>query len=63
MSILDAGPVYLWAAECNPLEVHVKAHWCGRTGFFPKWQGQVLIVRAKILQITVRHGDWDFSKN
>jgi hypothetical protein len=56
---LDAGSVYLWSAESNPLEVHVegallRAHGKGNV------QSQIRIFAPKILEVTTRQGSVDF---
>jgi len=57
---LDAGAVYLWSAESNPLEVHVEGALVRPHGVH-QVQVQILMFAPKILQITVRHGSVDFS--
>jgi hypothetical protein len=57
---LDAGSVYMWSAESNPLEVHVEGALLRPHGAH-QVQAQVLIFAPKILQITTRQGSVDFS--
>jgi hypothetical protein len=57
---LDAGAVYLWSAESNPLEVHVEGALVRPHGVH-QVQVQILMFAPKILQITTRHGSVDFS--
>jgi hypothetical protein len=57
---LDAGAVYLWSAESNPLEVHVEGALVRPHGVH-QVQAQILMFAPKILQITTRHGSMDFS--
>jgi hypothetical protein len=57
---LDAGSVYLWSAESNPLEVHVEGALLRPHGPH-QVQAQVLTFAPKILQITTRQGSLDFS--
>jgi ferric-dicitrate binding protein FerR (iron transport regulator) len=57
---LDAGAVYLWSAESNPLEVHVEGALVRPHGV-RQVQVQILMFAPKILQITTRHGSVDFS--
>jgi hypothetical protein len=57
---LDAGSVYLWSAESNPLEVHVEGALLRPHGAH-QVQAQVLMFAPKILQITTRQGSVDFS--
>jgi FecR protein len=57
---LDAGAVYLWSAESNPLEVHVEGALVRPHGAH-QVQAQILMFAPKILQITTRHGSMDFS--
>ena len=58
---LDAGSVYVWSAENNPLEVHaegalLRPHIARQT----QAQAQVLVFAPKTLQITTRQGSMDF---
>jgi hypothetical protein len=57
---LDAGSVYLWSAESNPLEVHVEGALLRPHGAH-NGQAQILMFAPKILQITTREGGVDFS--
>jgi hypothetical protein len=57
---MEAGSVYLWSAESNPLEVHVEGALLRPHGSH-QMQAQVLIFAPKILQITTRQGSADFS--
>jgi hypothetical protein len=57
---LDAGSVYLWSAESNPLEVHVEGALVRPHGAH-QVQAQILMFAPKILQITTRQGSVDFS--
>jgi hypothetical protein len=57
---LDAGSVYLWSAESNPLEVHVEGALLRPHGAH-NGQAQILMFAPKILQITTRQGSVDFS--
>src|SRR5258708_14384505 len=57
---LDAGAVYLWSAESNPLEVHVEGALVRPHGLH-QLQLPILMFAPKILQITVRHGSVAFS--
>ncbi|HXC47792.1 MAG TPA: hypothetical protein VNU20_05840 [Candidatus Sulfotelmatobacter sp.] len=57
---LDAGSVYLWSAESNPLEVHVEGALLRPHGAHQA-QAQILMFAPKILQITTRRGSVDFS--
>ena len=57
---LDAGSVYLWSAESNPLEVHVEGALLRPHGAHSA-QAQILMFAPKILQITTRQGSVDFS--
>src|SRR5258708_39142211 len=57
---LDAGAVYLWSAESNPLEVHVEGALVRSHGVH-QVQVQILMFAPKILQTTVRHGTLHFS--
>src|ERR1700739_689153 len=57
---VDAGCVYLWSVESNPLEAHVegatlRAHGKGSV------QSQIRILTPKILEVTTRQGSVDFS--
>ncbi|HTB93729.1 MAG TPA: hypothetical protein VK728_12930 [Candidatus Sulfotelmatobacter sp.] len=57
---LDAGCVYLWSVESNPLEAHVegatlRAHGTGNA------QSQIRMFAPKILEVTTREGSIDFS--
>lgn len=56
---LDAGSVYLWSAESNPLEVHAEGALLRPHGGHPV-QVQVLVFAPKVLQITTRQGSLDF---
>lgn len=57
---LDAGSVYIWSAESNPLEVHVDGALLRPHGIH-KVQAQIVMFAPKILQITTRQGSTDFS--
>ena len=57
---LDAGSVYVWSAESNPLEVHVEGALMRPHGSH-QVQAQVLMFAPRILQITARQGSVDFS--
>jgi hypothetical protein len=57
---LDAGAVYVWSAESNPLEVHAEGALLRPHGAH-QVQAQILIFAPKILQITTRQGSADFS--
>src|SRR6266481_2294487 len=57
---LDAGPVYVWSAESNPLEGHVEGALVRSHGVH-QVQVQSLMFAPKILQITVCHGSVDVS--
>jgi hypothetical protein len=57
---LEAGSVYVWSAESNPLDVHVDGALLRPHGSHPV-QAQILIFAPKILQITTRQGSLDFS--
>src|ERR1700692_587841 len=48
---LDAGSVYLWSAESNPLEAHVAGATLRAHGAHNS-QAQILMIAPKILQIT-----------
>src|SRR5258708_39786928 len=52
---LDAGAAYLWAAESNPLEVHVEGALVRPHGG-DQVKAQILMFGPKILQFTFRHG-------
>jgi ferric-dicitrate binding protein FerR (iron transport regulator) len=57
---LDAGSVYLWSAESNPLEAHVEGALVRPHGAH-NVQVQILMFAPKILQITARQGSLEFS--
>jgi hypothetical protein len=57
---LDAGSVYMWSAESNPLEVHVEGALLRPHGAH-QVQAQILMFAPKVLQITTRQGSVDFS--
>ena len=57
---MDAGSVYLWSAESNPLEVHLEGALLRSHGAHPV-QAQILMVAPKILEITTRRGSLEFS--
>lgn len=57
---LEAGSVYLWSAESNPLEAHVEGAMLRPHGNH-SIQAQILTWAPKILQITTRQGSLDFS--
>jgi hypothetical protein len=57
---VDAGSVYLWSAESNPLEVHAEGALLRPHGAH-QVQAQILMFAPKILQITTRQGSVDFS--
>lgn len=57
---LDAGLVYVWSAESNPLEVHVEGALLRAHGSH-QMQAQILMFAPKILQITTQQGSVDFS--
>jgi ferric-dicitrate binding protein FerR (iron transport regulator) len=57
---LDAGSMYVWSAESNPLEVHVEGALLRPHGGH-QVQAQVLTFAPKIVQITTRQGSVDFS--
>lgn len=56
---LEAGSVYVWSAESNPLEVHVEGALLRPHGG-NQVQAQVLVFAPKVLQITTRQGSLDF---
>jgi|SRR5579859_172161 len=56
---LEAGSVYLWSAESNPVEVHVEGALLRPHGAHNA-QAQILVFAPKILQITTRQGSLDF---
>ena len=56
---LDAGSVYVWSAESNPLEVHAEGALL-RPHDGHQVQVQVLVFAPKVLQITTRQGSLDF---
>ena len=56
---LDAGSVYVWSAESNPLEVHAEGALLRPHGGHQA-QLQVLVFAPKVLQITTRQGSVDF---
>lgn len=56
---LDAGAVYVWSAESNPLEVHAEGALLRPHGGH-QVQVQVLLFAPKVLQITTRQGSVDF---
>jgi ferric-dicitrate binding protein FerR (iron transport regulator) len=55
---LDAGSIYVWSAESNPLEVHAEGALLRPYGGH---QVQVFLFAPKVLQITTRQGSLDFS--
>jgi hypothetical protein len=57
---LEAGAVYVWSAESNPLEVHAEGAMLRPHGGH-QVQAQVLVFAPKVLQITTRQGSVDFS--
>jgi hypothetical protein len=57
---LDAGSVYLWSAESNPLEAHVEGALLRPHGAHHA-QAQILMFAPKTLQITARQGSLEFS--
>jgi hypothetical protein len=57
---LDAGAVYLWSAESNPLEAHVEGATLRAHGNH-NVQAQILMFAPKILEVTTRQGSVDFS--
>lgn len=57
---LEAGSVYVWSAESNPLEVHAEGALLWPHGGH-QVQTQVLVFAPKVLQITTRQGSVDFS--
>ncbi|HWY06132.1 MAG TPA: hypothetical protein VNY24_04685 [Candidatus Acidoferrales bacterium] len=57
---LDAGLVYLWSGESNPLEVHAEGALLRPHGAH-NVQAQILMFAPKILQVTTRQGSLDFS--
>ena len=57
---LDAGSVYVWSAESNPVEVHVEGALLRPHGAHQA-QVHVLMFGPKILQITTRQESVDFS--
>jgi hypothetical protein len=56
---LDAGAIYIWSAESNPLEVHAEGALLRPHGG-QQVQAQVLLFAPKVLQITTRQGSVDF---
>jgi hypothetical protein len=56
---LDAGAIYVWSAESNPLEVHAEGALLRPHGGH-QVQVQVLVFAPKVLQITTRQGSLDF---
>jgi hypothetical protein len=56
---LDAGSIYIWSAESNPLEVHAEGAILRPHGGH-HLQAHVLIFAPKVLQITTRQGSVDF---
>ena len=56
---LDAGSVYVWSAESNPLEVHAEGALLRPHGGH-QVQAQVIVFAPKVLQITTRQGSVDF---
>lgn len=56
---LEAGSVYIWSAESNPLEVHAEGALLRPHGGH-QVQAQVLMFAPKVLQITTRQGSVDF---
>jgi hypothetical protein len=57
---LDEGSVYLWSAESSPLEVHVEGALLRPHGAH-RVQAQLRMFAPRILQITTRQGNVDFS--
>jgi hypothetical protein len=57
---LDAGAVYLWSAESNPLEAHVEGATLRAHGNH-NGQAQILLFAPKILEVTTRQGSVDVS--
>ena len=57
---LDAGSVYLWSGESNPLEAHVEGALLRPHGAH-NVQAQILRFAPKILQITTRQGSLELS--
>jgi hypothetical protein len=57
---LEAGSVYVWSAESNPLEAHVEGAVLRPHGAH-QTQAQILLFAPKILQVTTRQGSLDFS--
>lgn len=56
---LEAGSVYVWSAESNPLEVHAEGALL-RVHGTQQVQAQILMFAPKVLQITTRQGSLDF---
>ena len=56
---LEAGSVYLWSAESDPLEVHVEGALV-RPHDAQKAQAQIRMFAPKILEITTRRGSIEF---
>ena len=56
---LDAGAIYIWSTESNPLEVHSEGALLRPHGGH-QVQVQVLVFAPKVLQITTRQGGVDF---
>jgi hypothetical protein len=57
---LDAGSVYLWSAESNPVEAHVEGATLRGHGK-GNMQSQIRLFEPKILEVTTRVGSVDFS--
>ncbi len=56
---LDAGSVYLWSAESNPLEVHVEGALLRPHGVH-QVQAQIAMFAPKVIQLTTRQGSLEF---
>lgn len=56
---LDAGSVYLWSAESNPLEVHVEGALLRPHGVH-QVQAQIAMFAPKVIQITTQQGSLEF---
>jgi hypothetical protein len=57
---MEAGSVYLWSAQSNPLEVHVEGALLRPHGVHNA-QAQIRMFAPKILEVTTRRGSLEFS--
>jgi hypothetical protein len=57
---VDAGAVYLWSAESNPLEAHAEGATLRAHGNH-NVQAQILMFEPRVLEVTTRQGSIDFS--